>query len=531
METIAKKTKGFFKKLLGLHKTAVIHDSFDSSVFEELKEQSEKLKALEEGGKQKLPTFPPLMQDVFCSLYKAVPKLRPEKEIVSSHRYNRVLVEKLLKLPEYQELRSYTKLDHFNAAMGTLTMAQKVLELIPEETKEQLQEMNNLEQQAQSLQEETNALGQQASDLQSLAAKRTGDQVKAEQLRQQAGQLQQKQQQAQMSLEQAKARLEKMRQGLEKQIQDQAPKIRAAVRQATQEALDDVKETAELLEAWGSDPGQIQEMPYEQKVAIAERIKNSQKLKRLSKLVGRFRRLAVMKQKTKIKHGVDEVFDIMRGNDLGRLLPSELVQLAHPVLKKNFFRRFTEGTLLQYDLRGVEKQGKGPIICCIDNSGSMSGEPEIWSKAVALALLEIASMQKRSFACIHFGGPDDPIKVIEIPKGKVSLEQVFEIAEYFLGGGTDFEKPLAEAVKLIEKQEFKKADIVFISDGQCAVSDSFLARWKAVKKEKEFSCFSILIGWGSPKAMEEFSDEIFQVQEMTEDGEATEVAKTIFSEI
>lgn len=34
-------------------------------------------------------------------------------------------------------------------------------------------------------------------------------------------------------------------------------------------------------------------------------------------------------------------------------------------------------------------------MACVDNSGSMSDDHETWSKAVALALLEIATMQNR----------------------------------------------------------------------------------------------------------------------------------------
>lgn len=99
----------------------------------------------------------------------------------------------------------------------------------------------------------------------------------------------------------------------------------------------------------------------------------------------------------------DEIHTVGIGNDLSRVLPAELVQLRHPLMKGEFKPRFIEGKLMQYELKGTEKQGKGPIIVCCDNSGSMSGDREVWSKAVALALLEVATMQKRAFVCIHFG--------------------------------------------------------------------------------------------------------------------------------
>lgn len=44
---------------------------------------------------------------------------------------------------------------------------------------------------------------------------------------------------------------------------------------------------------------------------------------------------------------------------------------------------------------------------CEDGSGSMSGDPEIWAKAVGLALYKIAQFQKREFYGIHFGSPGE----------------------------------------------------------------------------------------------------------------------------
>jgi Mg-chelatase subunit ChlD len=58
--------------------------------------------------------------------------------------------------------------------------------------------------------------------------------------------------------------------------------------------------------------------------------------------------------------------------------------------------------LMQFKLEGKEKEGKGPLIVCIDNSGSMAGEREEWAKGFALGLLTIAKKQKREFCIIHF---------------------------------------------------------------------------------------------------------------------------------
>jgi len=93
----------------------------------------------------------------------------------------------------------------------------------------------------------------------------------------------------------------------------------------------------------------------------------------------------------------EELLEVEQGDAIHRLLPHELLSLHHPVLRKDFYRRFLDQELIQYSLRGVEEKGKGPMIVCLDGSSSMSGDKEIWSKAVTLTLLEIARKQRRLF--------------------------------------------------------------------------------------------------------------------------------------
>lgn len=501
------------------HKTAVVCDSYDLTAFASLKEKSTKLLGLEESGKQKLPTFPPLMQDVYSSLYKAVPNLREARAIAPSHRYNRLLIEQLMKTEQFKELRTYTKLDEFTSAMATLSLAAAAIELVPEESKEKIQEMNNLEEKSEGLQDQLDGLqgaaGQAKTQSQQMQSQ--GKQAEAKQLASQAQNLEAQAGQTQMSLEQAKARLDELDEEVSGEMQKNSSKIRQAARKAAEEALEDVKETSEILEAWGEEAGEAQQLPFEEKLRRADLIKSSRKMKELSKLVGRFKRLAVSTQKTKVKQVPAEVFDVKVGQDLDKVLPSEILALSHPLMKYEFYERWAGGKLLLYEVKGKEKEGKGPVICCVDNSGSMAGPKELWSKAVALALLEISKLQKRNFACIHFGSKDDPIKVIEVSKGKARFEDALEIGQYFLDGGTDFAKPLTEAVALIEKQEFKKADIVFVTDGECAVSDEFLAEFRAAKKQKEFKVISVLVNMGTttPTAVREFSDQVKFVSELS----------------
>ncbi len=160
--------------------------------------------------------------------------------------------------------------------------------------------------------------------------------------------------------------------------------------------------------------------------------------------------------------------------------------LHHPILRKDFYRRFLDQELIQYSLRGVEEKGKGPMIVCLDGSSSMSGDKEIWSKAVALTLMEIARKQRRLFRSICFSSAETPLQVLDMnPRDRYEVETkaVMDLAEYFPGGGTDFQTPLDAALECLRESRFKKGDIIFITDGECQV-DPRMGRTFSRRKRK-----------------------------------------------
>lgn len=497
------------QQALPSHTNTVKADSFDVATFKDLKESAEQLPKTEAAGQEILKTFPPLMQDIFSSLYKYSPELREPNEIKSSHRVNHSLINKAISTEQYDQLRNYTRLDPVNSALATVTIASKLMEVIKTELKEEAEMANKLCA-AEAACDKAQARAQSLADIaaQAQGAQKTKYNKQAKAAAQQAAQAQQQLQQLQQQLDQA--------------LPGAQAKIRQAVRKAEQEALNNVKEASELLESWGNDPGQLQALPPEKRLELAQKLNKSEKMKKLARMIGRFRRLAVHAQKTKINHSQDEVHDIAKGNDLNRVVPSELALLRNEVTKREFQRKFTEGSLMQYQLRGTEQAGKGPIICAVDGSGSMAGEREMWSKAVTLGLLEVATMQKRAFAYIMFGARDDPMEVVIIKKGEKNIiEKVLRIAELFLSGGTEFETPLDKAVEILNESEFRKADIAFVTDGNCDVSDEWLKKFLQVKKDKEVRIHGVEI-FGHAETLRKFCDRITSVEELGND-EASEI--------
>ncbi|MBC2746218.1 MAG: VWA domain-containing protein [ANME-2 cluster archaeon] len=499
--------KSILSQALPQETQVVKHDAFDKATFETMKEGAKALTEAQDTGAKELTTFPPLMQDMFNSLYKYKPVVKDPGAIKSSHRFNHSLVNKAMETDQYSHLRQYTKLDEVNSALATVTIANKMTEVIKTELKDQADQANKLVKQ----EDITQQICDTAGSLMDIAQKAAGGTD--------ADTMMKKAQDAKKSADKAKAKLKRMQARADKDLTGSQQKIRQSMRSAEQEALEGIKESSDLMEAWGTEPGQLMSLPPELRLELAQKLAGKDKLKQLAKMLGRFRRMAIHSQKTKITHGLDEVHDMEQGNDLEKVLPVELVNLRHPLLKKDFQRKFTESQLMQYQLRGNEKAGKGPVICCVDSSGSMDGESELWSKAVTLSLLEIAQMQNRAFAVIFFGSENEPLEIIEITKGEHNLiNKVIQIAEYYLGGGTDFETPLNGAIELIEKSEFKKADIVFVTDGACGISDEWLTDFLARKKQKEARIHSVLVNMrSSDETVDSFSDQVSTVAELTID--------------
>jgi len=52
---------------------------------------------------------------------------------------------------------------------------------------------------------------------------------------------------------------------------------------------------------------------------------------------------------------------------------------------------------------------------------------------------------------------------------------------------------LSQALELISKQSFKKADVVFITDGQAPIASKFLADFLDLKKKRKFRVFGVVV--------------------------------------
>lgn len=175
--------------------------------------------------------------------------------------------------------------------------------------------------------------------------------------------------------------------------------------------------------------------------------------------------------------------------------------------------------LKQYRRREPVHKGHGDIICCLDESGSTRGDPAAWGKAVALALLDIAAGNGRKFALIHFASYDSCRVDVFLP-GQYTMEDKMNAAEVFLGGGTNFERPMQEAIGLMENEGFENADIVFITDGECALSEEYLEALHRDQAERKFKVTGVLLDTKevvSGFSLEPFCQQIYRTSQFVEE--------------
>jgi uncharacterized protein with von Willebrand factor type A (vWA) domain len=494
------------------------HDAYDRRVWEHLRSEAPSLRELESAGSNLLPHFGSLLQDIFCLLFKYNVKYHAEGELLPSALLNQKFLRGIHNGAQYEYLRDQTLLNEAHAGLSTLILGERLLALVREEkliNRRDMRDLWDIQKQeeivAQKIEEYDNAETIPEDQL-----SEDGKKALAKAKEKMAGEVQGAESLLRHKTQQLKQDLKEIEDQTSNRMQAEAIKVAQQLEDAAEEA-----------ETWGNTIGTGEKSPPGQKLELGRRLAGNEKLKKLARMVGRMKFHAQALRKKVFERSSEELLEIEQGDALNRLLPHEMLSLHHPTLRKDFYRRFLDQELIQYSLRGVEEKGKGPMIVCLDGSSSMSGDKEIWSKAVTLTLLEIARKQRRLFRSICFSSAETPLQVLDMnPRDRYEVETktVMDLAEYFPGGGTDFQKPLDAALDCLRQSRFKKGDIIFITDGECQVDAQWAESFRAEKNRLGFSLFSILIDMGpaSLGTLKEFSDRISTIKQLTGD-EAKEI--------
>lgn len=446
-------------------------DDYDKRRFKKIMNMSKGLQKINK--KAELPTFQPLLNDIWAGLYKNDPRIK--EEVNSDAEMNQLFMHQIMDDEAFERYRHFTKKDDLTSAIGTKKFGEKTLEWV-EEQKKHNKEMEKLIDQIEEYDEKTH-----------------DDQTK------------QKKEEAMNDL------VEQIKNSLE----EDGTAFEDAMSDAMEETQDATEHVEKLLGGVGNERDERKKVPLRDQIQLAEYLSSNQKLNDIADWAGRMKAIAHMKQKSKDENSI-EPSGVTTGSDIGSLLPSELGMYTNPATKADFMRRFAEGETLQYDRKGKEELGKGPVILCLDQSGSMN-DLDNESKGFTLALMSIAKKQRRDFGLILFS---DRAEVYKYEKGKIKINDMVGLAKTFLNGGTNFMKPLQEALNMINETRFKKADIVFVTDGASDMPDDFLWEFNKTKQKKDFKVLSMVIG-GEFSTISQFSDKVVTINDFEDENSHT----------
>jgi len=299
-------------------------------------------------------------------------------------------------------------------------------------------------------------------------------------------------------------------------INEAIQKAREKIQSDTHKVIDNVlKKNDELAEAINSLHGDAEGAGshtnnLEEKRELAKKLRTDSKLRQLVTKLGALRRVwCERKRARKVADSYESITGCKFSDDVVRAFPAEIALATTDKGKALFALKYSQKTLLTKDFTANRKDiGKGPIILYVDVSGSMGGEPELWSKAISFVVAEEAAKQKRNVE-VHLFDTRIANSIELTFDRKQNNELLNFVGTWMLGGGTSFNAVLAHAVGRLEARE--KADVLLITDGHSEVHDNFIKRLNTLKSELGIHWNTICVNSVVPSVCTKFSDHVFKV--------------------
>lgn len=270
-------------------------------------------------------------------------------------------------------------------------------------------------------------------------------------------------------------------------IKEQAQKIEYDYRnglQIMQEAIEKDKIKPDDIAKLGEG---YTESAMKSTIELLNRRKRIPSLETIISLLGRTpsevgkRKASLMCGQYHLAHsGGSDIQGITIGQSFASLLPLETALLSDGQTEDVFFHKYVDHELqifhhksesgkTSHGLNNVRAKNRGPMILCLDTSGSMNGQPmEIAILLLSNILIE-AQCQKRDCLLIVFS---EEIEVVDLKKkwGNFRSRSFYGFENFIhqitsLNGGTDITDMLIEIFDLWDNEpDYRLADVLVISD-------------------------------------------------------------------
>jgi len=436
------------------------------------------------------------VQDLFLSLYKRSPQLldRVDPDLSPLKRFFEILVE----VPGFRSLRETVGQDKILAGIAASNYGE-VFENIPEELKEA---MKDARQKGESLQTKR----RQYESLSELLGEVTDKPEKMQQIQQEIENLSEEISATEKAFVEA---MENLNHTLDN------PKIKGMVKlagvNAANDAKEEVKSTVSLARGFDlAAGGNPQRVDPESIRAVKELVTKFPEFARIKDYLGRLKPI-VNAQESKSPHGRSYMTGFFRRSlDFTSLASSELVRWASgsPVLQTDFLIRLAQGELLHKKFE-QEPQGRGPIIVCRDESGSMEGPKHALAVAIEWALAEACRRESRGFTSICFSGPGQ-MREWTMPD-HYDPEPLLHHLSVFYGEGTEPEQAIRRALEIATEKQDQGPDILILTDGyHNPLSSDLLNRIRNTKTHLGLRIYVVVVGEGNIDTARDYADGIYR---------------------
>lgn len=302
-----------------------------------------------------------------------------------------------------------------------------------------------------------------------------------------------------------------------------------------QEAAKKAAEAQTMMESftkektsYGTEIGKLKDLEQvDELVKSFDKLSQHMSVERLVSILGQMRSIQGRVRKSK-SGGQGHVTGIEFGDKLLSGTSSELAMFANPATRLLSMKKIAEREISQYRQAGYHSSGRGDIILCIDNSGSMGdNDKDVASKALALSMIKLAVQDNRNVSACYFtdeGGIMGSMPRITVDTSSMDIGAVVNFICRGANGGTSFEAPIAWATRALQRSRGRVPDIVFLTDGCGTLPKKTAESFVAAKGANNARMHTIIIDDSvkAPASMENISKGYHQaLRKKYQDGRMT----------
>lgn len=287
---------------------------------------------------------------------------------------------------------------------------------------------------------------------------------------------------------------------------------------------------------WDLSKGSFNDYGFEILKDFADILENDESLKELADLIGRQENEKEtyekeLREKVELKTEYHpkpayrgQISGLRLSGEITSALPSEFAMSKNPATQRYFAQKFAEKKLLSYaytnrqktyrtettteevEVAKKETEQKGPVIICVDTSGSMHGTPERVAKTITFALARKCLDEDRKCFLISFSTGIEVQDLSDFEKSN-GLAALVSFLRMSFCGGTDASPALEKSLELMQTNKWKNADVLAVTDGEMGGFSAKLISAVNAQKEKKSKFYLLEVGYsGNPEVIKVFDE-------------------------